>query len=50
MNSKFSRLLAILLLGSLAAGCATATTNPETATRIESDPTGATCTLENTKG
>lgn len=50
MNSKAARLFALLLLGSLATGCATATSNPETATRIESDPSGATCTLENKKG
>lgn len=50
MNSSISRLLAMALLGSLAAGCATATSDPETTTRIESDPSGATCTLENSKG
>jgi hypothetical protein len=50
MNSRFTRLLAIILLGALAAGCATATSDPESTTRIESDPSGATCTLDNDRG
>lgn len=48
--SKFTRLFFVLVLSALAAGCATATSDPESTTRIESDPSGTTCTLENNKG
>lgn len=50
MYLNLYHVLTILLAGLLAAGCSTVASNPESTMRIESDPAGATCTLENDRG
>lgn len=50
MSKIVLRSILLLSMGLFAANCASVTSEPESISRIESDPPGASCRLENEKG